>query len=87
MRFLIDANLPRSAVRLLVGLGHFVDIARDIGLASAPDEAIARRAQIRRGFLRETWISRTFAGIRRETKTGLSFCAYLTTPLPQKSSE
>jgi predicted nuclease of predicted toxin-antitoxin system len=45
MRFLIDANLPRSAVRLLVGLGHFVDFARDIGLASATDEAIARRAQ------------------------------------------
>jgi hypothetical protein len=45
LRFLIDANLPRSAVGLLVGLGHFVDFARDIGLASAPDEAIAKRAQ------------------------------------------
>jgi predicted nuclease of predicted toxin-antitoxin system len=45
MRFLIDANRPRSAVGLLVGLGHFVDFARDIGLASAPDEAIARRAR------------------------------------------
>lgn len=45
MRFLIDANLPRSAVGLLVGLGHFVDFERDIGLASAPDEAIARRTQ------------------------------------------
>jgi predicted nuclease of predicted toxin-antitoxin system len=45
MRFLIDANLPRSAVGLLVGFGHEVDFARDIGLASAPDEQIAIRAQ------------------------------------------
>jgi predicted nuclease of predicted toxin-antitoxin system len=45
MRFLIDANLPRSAVGLLVGLGHTVDFARDIGMASAPDDQIAIRAK------------------------------------------
>jgi predicted nuclease of predicted toxin-antitoxin system len=45
MRFLIDANLPRSAVALLVGFGHEVDFARDIGMASAPDEQIALRAK------------------------------------------
>ena len=45
MRFLIDANLPRSAVALLVGFGHEVDFARDIGMASAPDEEIALRAK------------------------------------------
>ena len=37
MRFLIDANLPRSAVALLVGFGHEVDFARDIGMAYAKD--------------------------------------------------
>jgi predicted nuclease of predicted toxin-antitoxin system len=45
MRFLIDAILPRSAVALLVGFGHEVDFARDIGMASAPDEQIALRAK------------------------------------------
>jgi predicted nuclease of predicted toxin-antitoxin system len=45
MHFLIDANLPRSAVGLLLGLSHSVDFAREIGMASAPDEAIAKRAQ------------------------------------------
>jgi Domain of unknown function (DUF5615) len=46
MRFLIDANLPRSAVGLLVGFWHEVDFARDIGLASAPDEQIAIRGAL-----------------------------------------
>jgi predicted nuclease of predicted toxin-antitoxin system len=45
MRFLIDANLPRSIVQLIVGLGHEAEFVRDIGLGSAPDSAIAARAQ------------------------------------------
>ncbi len=44
MRFLIDANLPRSAIGLLLRLGHEVDFARDIGLGAAPDSQIAARA-------------------------------------------
>jgi len=45
MRFLLDANLPRSAAEMISGLGHEVAFARDIGLASATDEAIAARAR------------------------------------------
>ena len=45
MRFLIDANLPRSIIDLIVRLGHDPEFARDIGLAAAPDSAIAARAQ------------------------------------------
>jgi predicted nuclease of predicted toxin-antitoxin system len=43
--FLIDANLPRSLVALLRGLGHDVEFVRDIGLAAAPDQDIAARAR------------------------------------------
>jgi predicted nuclease of predicted toxin-antitoxin system len=45
VRFLIDANLPRSTVALLSGLGHTVEFARDIGLAAATDVAIAAHAK------------------------------------------
>jgi predicted nuclease of predicted toxin-antitoxin system len=45
MRFLIDANLPRSIVALVAGLGHEVEFARDAGLAAAPDAAVAERAK------------------------------------------
>lgn len=44
MRFLIDANLPRSAIAVLERFGHAVEFARDIGLAAAPDEQIAAHA-------------------------------------------
>jgi len=43
MRFLIDANLPRSAIGTLAAHGHHVEFARDIGLAAAPDAQIAER--------------------------------------------
>lgn len=45
MRFLIDANLPRSIIALVASLGHEVEFARDVGLAAAPDHDIAARAQ------------------------------------------
>lgn len=45
MRFLIDANLPRSIVELIVRLGHEAEFARDVGLEAAPDRAIAARAR------------------------------------------
>ena len=45
MRFLIDANLPRSVAALLIQHGHQVDFLRDAGLAALPDELVASRAQ------------------------------------------
>jgi predicted nuclease of predicted toxin-antitoxin system len=45
VQFLIDANLPRSVVVLLRGLGHNVEFARDIGMAAAPDRDIAAPAR------------------------------------------
>jgi len=44
MRFLIDANLPRAVIAVVQSLGHQVEFARDIGLASATDEQIAKHA-------------------------------------------
>ena len=44
MRFLIDANLPRAVIGVVQSLGHEVEFARDIGLASATDEQIAKHA-------------------------------------------
>ena len=35
MRFLIDANMPRSIIALVESLGHEVEFARDVGLAAA----------------------------------------------------
>ncbi len=45
MRFLIDADLPRSAKPLLEKLGHEAIDVRDVGLRSAKDQVIARYAQ------------------------------------------
>ena len=45
MRFLVDANLPRSLVGTLIAAGHEVEFARDVGLASASDEHIAAHAR------------------------------------------
>jgi predicted nuclease of predicted toxin-antitoxin system len=45
MRFLIDANLPRSTVVLLSTCGHAVEFARDIGLGAAADADIAAHAK------------------------------------------
>ena len=45
MRFLIDANLPRSLVVFVSKLGHEPQFARDIGLSTAPDSEIAAHAK------------------------------------------
>ncbi len=45
MRFLVDANMPRSTLALLAGLGHVGEHARDLGLGNAPDTQIAARAR------------------------------------------
>lgn len=44
MRFLVDANLPRSTLSLLSRLGHRADHVRDIGLGAAPDMEVAAMA-------------------------------------------
>ena len=44
MRWLVDANMPRSTVALLQQYGHSAEHVRDIGLGGAPDERIAARA-------------------------------------------
>ena len=51
MRFLVDANLPRSAVQMISRLGHEVTFVRDTDFASAADEVIASRARIIRAAL------------------------------------
>jgi len=46
VRFLVDANLPRSIVPLLLKCGHDVEFARDTGLAAASDQDVAARAKL-----------------------------------------
>ena len=47
MKFLLDANMPRSAVELLVRLGHEGENVRDILPAGASDAAVAANARTR----------------------------------------
>lgn len=63
MRFLVDANLPRSIVALIAGLGHDVEFVRDIGLGAAPDAEVIKHAKAGRAAL----ITRDmdFADVRR----------------------
>jgi predicted nuclease of predicted toxin-antitoxin system len=63
MRFLIDANLPRSTVALVSSLGHAVEFARDVGLGAAPDADIAARARLTEAALLTRDLD--FADIRR----------------------
>ena len=45
MRFLVDANMPRSTLGLLAGLGHFAEYVRDIGLGQSSDSRSAAYAR------------------------------------------
>jgi predicted nuclease of predicted toxin-antitoxin system len=45
MRFLVDANMPRSTMGLLAQLDHQAEFVRDTNLSSAPDTQIAARAR------------------------------------------
>ncbi|MBE7500489.1 MAG: DUF5615 family PIN-like protein [Verrucomicrobiales bacterium] len=72
MKFLLDANLPRSSAPLLLGLGHSVEDVREVLPPGADDDTVAARAQSQRSVL----ISRDFdfADIRNyppETYSGL----------------
>lgn len=44
MRVLVDANMPRQTVAMLVGLGHDAVSSRDILPVNAPDQGIAALA-------------------------------------------
>ena len=63
MRFLLDANLPRSAVALMESFGHAVEFLRDSDFSSASDEIVIERARSTRSVL----ITRDldFADVRR----------------------
>lgn len=45
MRFMVDANMPRSTMALPASLGHNGEFARNIGLGHAPDSWIATHAR------------------------------------------
>ena len=45
MRFLVDANMPRSTLALLAALGHSGEYARDLGMGRSTDAEIAARAR------------------------------------------
>ena len=45
MRFLLDANMPRSAAGAVLGLGHEAVDVRDVGLGGADDLEIALYAK------------------------------------------
>lgn len=45
MRFLLDANMPRSALSVLIAAGHSATHVRDLGMGRATDDMIDRHAQ------------------------------------------
>lgn len=47
MKFLLDANMPRSAASLLRTLGHEVEDVRDVLPAGSDDATVAAHAQAR----------------------------------------
>nr|VFK13867.1 MAG: Predicted nuclease, contains PIN domain, potential toxin-antitoxin system component [Candidatus Kentron sp. LPFa] len=46
MDFLLDANMPRAAQRVLTEAGHFAKHVRELGLGNASDEVIDWFAQV-----------------------------------------
>ena len=47
MKFLLDANMPRSATRVLREMGHEVEDVRDVLSPGADDAMVAAHAQAR----------------------------------------
>lgn len=45
MNFLLDSNMPRSALQVVIDAGHRAWHVRDIGLGDAPDERIDQYAR------------------------------------------
>ncbi|RLI40275.1 hypothetical protein DRO59_09620 [Candidatus Bathyarchaeota archaeon] len=44
LKFLLDADMPRSSAKLIRSLGYDIEDVRDIGLRRAKDEEIAKYA-------------------------------------------
>ncbi len=44
LKFLLDADMPRSSAKLMRSLGYDIEDVRDIGLRSAKDKEIVRYA-------------------------------------------
>ena len=51
MKFLLDANMPRSAASLLRGLGHQVEDVRDVLPDGADDATVASHARTGKSIL------------------------------------
>ena len=51
MKFLLDANMPRSAASLLRGLGHQVEDVRDVLPGGADDATVAAHARTSQSIL------------------------------------
>ncbi len=45
MRFLLDANMPRAALRVLIAAGHSAAHVRDLDMGAATDAVIDQYAQ------------------------------------------
>lgn len=46
MKFLLDANMPRSALRALIARGHDASHVRDVGKGDSTDEDVAAYARL-----------------------------------------
>jgi predicted nuclease of predicted toxin-antitoxin system len=44
LKFLLDADMPRSSAKLIASLGYDIEDVRDTGLRSAKDEEIIKYA-------------------------------------------
>ena len=51
MKFLLDANMPRAAIRVLIEAGYSAQHVRDLGLGAATDEVIDQKARAERWVL------------------------------------
>lgn len=51
MKFLLDANMPRSASVLLRELGHEVEDVRDVLPGNAEDKVVAEHAKLKQAIL------------------------------------
>lgn len=86
MRFLVDANMPRSTLALLATLGPHGEHARDIGLGHAPDSEIAAHARgIGAAVVTRDVDFATSAIIRRTNFRASLFCGCPTMPWRKSS--
>lgn len=78
MRFLLDANMPRSAAVVIRDLGHEATDVRDIGLGASDDSHIAAHA--RSGGLTLVTRDFDFADVRNYPPEGFAGIVVLQLP-------